>query len=1665
MCTATWTGEYCTDHAKACLGNSCINTTTCVDSAALEEGFTCGPCPPGLAGDGYKCFDINECMGTAPVCEQICTNTFLGYACSCRPGYRVSSSDASKCQDINECDQSNHMCPNTSRCTNTDGSYRCQCLAGFTGPNCSAFSVTTTLPNLANVTRALSSTNGPKALFDFTYVHEKRNSTSLWVDAKDRTSKVTDFESSAVPSPSDESISSTVELAMVTQGYSDISPPQASSAEPEHNVGHRSSSQSKNAALSTTTSPETLDLHGNREIFTSAHGTTTASMAKPTLNTVYADISLKVFPSISVPFPQFQTERQSTEQNESYSTRRPPSVTDQSPASHPAAMVYAAPTPKNTSISKSESAFTMPGPPGSTSIQTSAAEEGPFLVRAQHQKPILKGSPFTTKSTADFGFTHASLSTPITHAPAISSKTEFPTLTIEQSPTSVTLAILQNVHSANWGMGLHPIKRMSASSQDETPASTSPVHKTIHSTVEAPLITQANAGEVPTKFSSTASGIDDSSTYVQPNNSAPTTSMSAAAVHPGIHPATSASAPGQLTNFSTMLPSVAQTLTEEGNVKTQPNDAGLVNPLSYPTQMDMALSASTSISFASPQRPTNEISSPTDGATMYNTSGPTTATHQTLTSQPSFDSLITENPVTSASQNITTTPTPPVTITSPKSVVATRPPVAFNTIIPDVVTHPEANTIVSLLRTSSSNSPGAPIMGSSDMNQSDEVVASVKTEPIANIVETVNPTDMDISVTVTVSTLLASPQRPTEVISTPTDGEAMPTSTFSTTATSQTTTSQPSFATRRTENTSTSVVETSPPVAVNTTIPDVVIHPEADTIAPSFTRDSGIAPSAPTVESSDIINGDAAIASRSTPPALASEKSPAIGTLPISHLPLKKAKSTKKGAKLNPTKRTVSPSRSPVHKTAHPTVESPQGAQANADARPSKESTTAAGIRGSPMHAESRNSAPNTSASMHDGISPPPLHPTQTDSPMVVTAPASFTSSQVPNKDITSSTEERMHNRTAPTSATPQTTMWQPSIAPSITKNPSTSATQNAAFTRTPTPGAVKDHTSVGKTNPPVDFNTIAPDVVTHPVASTNAPLFARNSSISHAAPIMEPSDIISGPETGDSASNMAAGQCGFSACPMAYCYNGGDCTLTLPDCAPACKCTSGLRGAPCTMAGHTFMPQPFKEIPTRQVDIKITLIGHTGSSIGSPGSDVRTTLLNSINATVSQILRTLPLDVFDKNSNIDLFNNLGEAVTIVTSEFSYSNNHYVLIFLNDLLSASIVKAFNQRAARKHKLLSLEFAPIATDDITTRRILYKDDLEKYFICSISGYAGYFLEYANVGFLCVSPCLRSYCQHDGVCQHTETGPHCRCVPFAIFVPYGECCEYLAVDFNAFVGILFGALIFLTLLMFCLWIGVHCCRTGKHPMLLAVLTNRKKKQHIGAICLSDANTSETGSQSHAHRMSKNLHDKTTLEKTSGELPPNLTDWRPQMHSSPKSSRVQVRADIRVDGRCDAQKALIWRDNVLQGPQETERGTAEMKRDCRAEKMTRAANQVRAESCEDESFDVQKALIWRDEVLQRPRETKRGVGEIKQDCGAKKTTGAGYQDQIRADSRVDERSDPRKVLIWQDKVFHEAVEKARVAAEMKRDGGAEKTTRSGYQTNISKPILRTAAQKSKK
>jgi len=91
-----------------------------------------------LDTDGLSCVDIDECENEADNCHvnANCTNTIGSFTCQCKEGYM---GNGITCDDIDECAINEGGCEHM--CSNTIGSFYCSCFTGYrldpNGLNCS----------------------------------------------------------------------------------------------------------------------------------------------------------------------------------------------------------------------------------------------------------------------------------------------------------------------------------------------------------------------------------------------------------------------------------------------------------------------------------------------------------------------------------------------------------------------------------------------------------------------------------------------------------------------------------------------------------------------------------------------------------------------------------------------------------------------------------------------------------------------------------------------------------------------------------------------------------------------------------------------------------------------------------------------------------------------------------------------------------------------------------------------------------------------------------------------------------------------------------------------------------------------------------------------------------------------------------------------------------------------------------------------------------------------------------------------------------------------------------------------------------------------------------------------------------------------------------------
>ncbi|CAH2248022.1 mucin-4 isoform X2 [Pelobates cultripes] len=335
---------------------------------------------------------------------------------------------------------------------------------------------------------------------------------------------------------------------------------------------------------------------------------------------------------------------------------------------------------------------------------------------------------------------------------------------------------------------------------------------------------------------------------------------------------------------------------------------------------------------------------------------------------------------------------------------------------------------------------------------------------------------------------------------------------------------------------------------------------------------------------------------------------------------------------------------------------------------------------------------------------------------------------------------------------------------------------------------------------------------VTGETTSQNSPSKTTNMSVSSlpsSTTATTSGDVPLKTSTGEQQRVTASG-CLLDFCPEAYCNNGGICSINTT-CSPVCKCHPMFIDEKCTLAGNDFMPEPFKDIPKRIVEINLWIKGEDDSNLSNTSSDKYFRLHQAVNKTVSFYLQSLL--AFNRNSKIILNGIAGKIQAQITSEFTYRNNRTIISFLNGNLIPSIVHDINKVQAstrRRRQIRLVSFKTVFMENITNVAILSVSTMAKYFSCDSSGFLGYTLSYSNNGFICVSLCTGNYCQNNAVCEHNKSGPICRCVSFLIYSSYGEHCENLAVNLNTFFGILFGSLTSMAVVAAFIFLIMYYCR---------------------------------------------------------------------------------------------------------------------------------------------------------------------------------------------------------------------------------------------------------------
>lgn len=109
-----------------------------VKSYDVQQSFCEMPlrCPLGQVPNQFnrRCIPLNECKQSVHNCNphfEYCVNTYEGFMCECKPGYRRSLDQPDICVNIDECVEKDKACPMNSRCVDRNPGYECICFNGF----------------------------------------------------------------------------------------------------------------------------------------------------------------------------------------------------------------------------------------------------------------------------------------------------------------------------------------------------------------------------------------------------------------------------------------------------------------------------------------------------------------------------------------------------------------------------------------------------------------------------------------------------------------------------------------------------------------------------------------------------------------------------------------------------------------------------------------------------------------------------------------------------------------------------------------------------------------------------------------------------------------------------------------------------------------------------------------------------------------------------------------------------------------------------------------------------------------------------------------------------------------------------------------------------------------------------------------------------------------------------------------------------------------------------------------------------------------------------------------------------------------------------------------------------------------------------------------------
>ena len=159
-CELGYDGPRCQNNIDDCKDEPCKNAGSCND---LVNGFEC-QCAPGWAGETCEA-NIDECGSDPCLHGGSCQDGINSYTCTCTPGWTGDNCETDECtligvcgngtcdgqggctcdsgwqgakcdQNIDECTVGSPPCLHGGNCTDSPGSFMCECTMGYTGVLC-----------------------------------------------------------------------------------------------------------------------------------------------------------------------------------------------------------------------------------------------------------------------------------------------------------------------------------------------------------------------------------------------------------------------------------------------------------------------------------------------------------------------------------------------------------------------------------------------------------------------------------------------------------------------------------------------------------------------------------------------------------------------------------------------------------------------------------------------------------------------------------------------------------------------------------------------------------------------------------------------------------------------------------------------------------------------------------------------------------------------------------------------------------------------------------------------------------------------------------------------------------------------------------------------------------------------------------------------------------------------------------------------------------------------------------------------------------------------------------------------------------------------------------------------------------------------------------------